>query len=385
MKLIVRIIVLFCIGIFFVLYTRKSSCQEDSQNQSTGWPLYGYDSFHTSNTNVKGPSNPKIIWKYKTEGNEESLYCSPVVSKSGNIIVGTPEGTLHVISKDGKKLWTKSLKEEIVNSLAINNKDIIYCGTANDKGCLYAFDMKGTEIWNKQIPSAISLPCVIDQDNSIYFVDNSKTLYAINEKHVLIWKFVCEKGLNCIPVFSKDNISVVTLSKHLYAIARKSGKILSRIEVKLSRACLSYNKENGDLYLGGIDGLVCIRKDKVAWEFKTGGTVTAPVSIFDDGTICFGGNDRKVHCLDKDGKKKWEYNLPDSIEDHIERPLIIDANGNVYGASCRGLLVSLTKDGKKRWSIDLDGEVQGGIVLANNGIIYVTVNNCIYAIGDKNN
>src|ERR1700677_1413107 len=84
---------------------------------------------------------------------------------------------------------------------------------------------------------------------------------------------------------------------------------------------------------------------KINWEFKTFCDIKSSPAIGGDGTIYFGGRDRKFYAVDPQGKAKWSF----ATDAWIDSSPAIATNGTVYFGGWDKKFYALNPDGSKKW------------------------------------
>lgn len=107
-------------------------------------------------------------------------------------------------------------------------------------------------------------------------------------------------------------------------------------------------------------------RGKILWEFKTFSDIKSSPAIADDGTIYFGGRDRKLHAVGPGGKEKWSF----VTTAWIDSSAAIATNGTVYFGGWDKKFYALNPDGSQKWAINTGGPIDSSPAIAADGTIY---------------
>jgi outer membrane protein assembly factor BamB len=149
-----------------------------------------------------------------------------------------------------------------------------------------------------------------------------------------------------------------------------SGKVLwefkSLCDIKSSPAI----GNDGTIYFGGRDRkfYAVSPRGKVEWSFATEGWVDSSPAIATNGTLCFGGWDKNFYALNADGNRKWVF----ATGGPIDSSPAIAADGTVYFGSHDRKFYALNPDGTQKWVFPTDGAIVSSPALNCDGTIYFT-------------
>ncbi len=230
--------------------------------QRTG--LSQYDTSHVDGT---------IKWTFETVGGMES---SPAIGIDGIIYVGTHDGYLYAVFKNGKEKWKVKIatpKEKpghgvytsISSSPAVDKDGTIYIASRDQY--LHAISSQGKEIWKFPIgviPFTWASPA-IGEDGTIYITSSvpKAGLFAINSDGTEKWRFATAGPVESSPAIGAD------------------GTIYFGVSLTA--------KGNPNFHALNPDGTE-------KWHFTEGGGVSSP-AIGADGTIYFGSADSKLYAI----------------------------------------------------------------------------------------
>jgi len=145
LRLCVKIIILNLTLILTISFTGIS------QNK-TCWPSFRGNQALTGYTNIQLPKSFKLLWSFKAGS---AIKSSPVICGE-NIYIGSNDGYLYSITKEGKLNWKYNCETSVEASpLYLNG--IIYVGSL--EGNLYAIDSKSGKLkWKYITEGQISGP-----------------------------------------------------------------------------------------------------------------------------------------------------------------------------------------------------------------------------------
>jgi len=313
------------------------------------WPKFQHDAQNTGRSKFNGPQFGALLWEYDSVSIESGV----VIGKNGSIIFmtgGSPFGSakIYSVNSAGALDWNYNTNQIAsgTTSLVMNDGKIIsstYIG-----GKIIALDQNGKEIWNYSTGGYInSVNLTVGLDGSIYFVDTSRTLYALNSNGKLQWSLKIENaifgyGVNPSLAFSPDG-------KRLYITG-------------------------ANYALNAVD----IQTQSLLWTYGDYFNVSPPV-IDNGGNIYLCGKPKSdertsLTKLNPNGDKLWIKYWGNDNESYFYSPTI-DKNGNIYFGY--DSLYCITYNGNLRWKVDLFdndiGSILSPLSCDNNNIVYVPV------------
>ena len=115
----------------------------------------------------------------------KAVHASPALDADGNVYFGSYDGSFYVITKDGRLKWSYKTGGIIESSAALGADGGVYFGTGELRGVdgrvgrLCAFDSNGTLLWTFETEDWIESSPAIGSDGTIYVGSNDHSLYAI--------------------------------------------------------------------------------------------------------------------------------------------------------------------------------------------------------------
>jgi outer membrane protein assembly factor BamB len=355
------------------------------------WPCEGHDSRRTSQSVYKGPGsvNAKLIYN-TSPGIHHSDALSPAFDAAGNLYCGAwvsvlkfsntqtfeweYEATLYLrnippIAKDGiiyvggfdqygvqnytdGKLvaldesmnikWEFELPDNheggIFGAPAIGSNGTIYI--VDKSGGLFAINKAGQKIWTYPLASSSYSSPSIAPDGTIYVIDYDDNLYAIKPTGELLFKYPAEKDINYEAIVGTDGTAYVGSENSLLAVGLNGEK---KWEYALSDAAINRPSlaNDGTIYIACADNHIYAvnANGTLKWNYDTGGKVTAPITIDADGCIYFGTIDtNKLMSVSNLGAFIWEYTLGLGYSQPV-----IDASGALYAGTEEGEIYVITE------------------------------------------
>lgn len=275
--------------------------------------------------------NGSLKWKYRTGG---AVHSSPAITEA-MIIFGSDDGCLYALSKNGELRWKLRTGGSIWSSPTVFN-DTIYFGS--DDGDLYSVDFDGNILWNFTSSGPIRSSPAISLNGRIYF--GSDSLYALNPNGSLAWRFDSGSEIQSSPALGPD----------------------------------------GTVYVGSMDGKVYAigRDGKEEWIFQTGDAISSSPAIGPDGTIYFGSRDGYLYAIDPSGSLIWKRRAYGSI--WWSSPTI-SSDGIIFVGNYRGDMLSFYSNGTLKWRYRTEGSIWSSPTIGPDGALYFgSGNGYIYAL-----
>ncbi len=166
----------------------------------------------------------EILWKFKVS---EELTSSPFLGAE-NIYVYDRTSILYCLSKKGRLLWKKEVKEKITTGIT-EFKEKIYFGT--EKGIFFAFaTSSGEELWRFEAGNTISSTPVFSAERIIFGCDDH-SLYILSEKGSLLDKIKTENKIQPLPLVEKNFLYFGTDDHYFYCFNMAKRKKKWKIKI----------------------------------------------------------------------------------------------------------------------------------------------------------
>jgi outer membrane protein assembly factor BamB len=340
--------------------------------------MFRFGSEHRGRSAFKVPARrPEIAWSYETRG---AITSSPVLGPDGTVLVGSHDGELHVISRDGKPLWRFSTGDMIFSSPAVFRGTVAYIGSDDDH--LYALDLTARRaLWNFRV-GACPHSTGVGPDTSRCDADAGPTVgpngvvytggdavYAINPDGTQRWRFATGGHVSAAPALLPDGTVIAGSQDNLlYAIAPDGNKrwdFRAGDDVESAPAI----GDDGTIYFGSDDQKLyaLAPTGQLLWAFNTGGDIRAAPAVGFDGTLYVGAFDSLMYAIRRDGTLAWTFRTGDRIISSA----LVDSEGTILFGSQDDRLYALDRQGQQRWSAELGGDVDSSPLLGPDGTIYV--------------
>ncbi|HZR82753.1 MAG TPA: PQQ-binding-like beta-propeller repeat protein [Candidatus Binatia bacterium] len=387
----------------------------------SAWPCFGHDAQHTGRSEFAGPSNPRVLWKYKSKNR---LVSTPSVAPLeagqtlGDVYLGHSHYPLcRIDANDGSQLWcttdnTGTFADR--SSPAVGDDGSVYIGGRdNDLWWARATDGHVFDTFHIHTDGDVSTsPMIATTAGHDLILMGSNSLsagffYGMRQAPGPLladqWLNVLGGGLaNVSPALSQDGqvVYVSSAGKNLHAIDVNTGVELWRIKLeKKGNGVRAPNftpvvGADGTIYVGFDKGLFAVTPDgNQKWLFSTDRRkMYSPPALGADGTIFFGAarrNDGMIFAVKDDGTQAaqlWSFPVKGRL---INTQPIVDVNGVVYAVANRTLRAfdpagNGQGGGKVIWERTFPRRVfDAGPILGGPGRIYVgSRDKFLYALGD---
>lgn len=354
------------------------------------WPCDGHDSRRTSQSPYNGPSNVNAIMIYDSSpGFHTSDATSPAIDASGNLFCMAWTRVLKFSSNHDFE-WENGTGLYLRNIPPIAKDGTIYIGgfyqqsvTNFTTGLIIALDQSNNTKWKFKTPDeydgGIWGALAIGSNGTIYTVDASDGLFAINKQGKKLWSYQPDRLTCSSPAIAPDGtIYVIDSDDNLYAI-KPEGELLWKYPAGKDINYDPVTGIDGTVYIGTENSLLAVDKigDKL-WEYNLPDAAINRPSLANDGTIIITCADNNIYAINSDGSLKWNYNT----NGNVTSPTTIDAAGSIYFGTKpdSAKIISISNQGQLLWEYPLWlGYVQP--VIGADGTLYVgTAEGKIYAL-----
>jgi outer membrane protein assembly factor BamB len=325
--------------VFLGLAILLSACAGGGASLATSWPGATIQDTtvylaYSNQVHAIQLANGTQIWRYPAEPKTTpTFYAAPVLTSDGQLLVGDYTNTLYSINpQSGQENWkfTQATNHYIASPLATENA--IFAPNADDT--VYALDLKGNLLWKYKTGGALwAQPTADPACSCIYVPSMDHHLYAINAQNgALEWKSD-DLGGSVVghPTIGPDNVLYLgTFNSEMMAIQAEGGK--------------------------------------VAWRVPTTGWVWGG-PVLNDRILYFGDLKNNFYAMSaSDGSIKWKYQADGPV---AETPLLL--NNNLYFTTLAGSLVSLDLNGNVRWTKAIGGKIYAPVVGGDDALLVAPV------------
>ena len=304
--------------------------------------------------------------------------------------------------------WTFQTAKGIFNTPVIDNKGIIYIGSADH--FFYAINPNGSLNWKYETGEIIDSAAAIGQFDSqkgyapITFISGDGYMYHFktgdgiaNAADRLLWKYEAElrPGISFnrwfegnVAIGQDGTLFAGNTNFNYYAIHPDGSLkwVYSTTSNNWSQAAFG---DDGSIYWGSVDTYIrgVSPSGNELWKDRTLGFVAASAAVGSDNTVYIGSFDSQFYAIDPlTGHIRWTFPTNDHI--YASAALGQDARGitnAIYFASADGNIYALRPDGTLIWRYDTGDAVRSSPVLGKapdgQDILYVgSGNGILYAI-----
>lgn len=341
------------------------------------WSCFKGGTSRCSLSSKSGPVYPQIAWTYSCYAPVDS---SPVITKNGNVIVGSNDQNLYCLSSSGKLVWKYHTDGPVISSGAIDPKDNVIF--ASGDGYLYKLNPEGRFMWKTKLGGEIFSSPLVNKDMEIIIGANDG-LYRISSEGAIIYHVRANCLIDSSPamfVANGNEIICTGTTDGKILTTDRSGKILWSYST--GSAIISTPAVTTERIFVGSDDNFLYALDTAGnfmWKYKAHEKIASSPAITSDSNIVIGSEDGNLYCFDNNGKLIFTYYTGSKISSSPS----VDKSGNIYVGGENGMLYGFNSKGKLLWSKDLGGEIFSCPALAK-GILYIGCGNGkIYAIGNR--
>ncbi len=356
----------------------------------------------TSFSQSYGIDNPKVRWKFKTQG--------PIRSggalHNDKIFFGSADGSLYAVNKlDGSLTWKFQTQGALTGSPTIDGSSVYVASRDN---YLYAINItSGSLNWKYKTEPILpdetagweyfSAAPLVSQD-MVFIGSGDGYLYALDKgKGKLEWKFRTQGRIRATPLIKDGVIYQPSNDGYVYALDVQSGSLLWKFETRgatydpqqfgfdrnsintqaiIKDNLLVFGSRDGNVYAVNLDSHL------EKWSF-TYGTTWAMATTVSDNSVYVGWSTNNLICaIDlSTGKEIWKYQAG---AHNYAKPLILDSG--LYVGSADGNMYRFDKyTGEKIWEYAIGSEIFSP-AFEDSGILYFgSDDGCFYALEEGEN
>ena len=304
------------------------------------------------------------------------IYSSPAIGADGTVYVGSANGRLYAISREGNIQWAfggLTTNQPFNSSPVVGPLNVIYAG-CNDSN-LYAL-AGGALLWRTNLGGQVFSSPALATDGTIYAGSANGKLYAVNPDGTVKWSANVTSSILSSPAVALDGTvyaGSLGASNNLHAFNPTNGAVLAGWPVTVGGGVYSSPAlaSDGSVVVGGLDGKVYAftagGSARSGWPFTTGGAVYSSPAIGPDGRVYVGSSDTNLYALNPDGTTNWTYRAGGAVNSSPA----LGRDGTVFVGAEDGQLHVVNADGTGRWSYPVGGPVFSSPVIGLNGGLYV--------------
>ncbi len=391
--------ILFFLVLSFLFVGIKNA---NAQLADSPWPMFHGDIRHTGLSKYDTSKvDGTVKWTYETGAGIES---SPTIASDGTVYVGSHDGYLYAISRDGELKWKTKIGTPIEkpkygglsstgSTPAIAKDGTIYIASRGQY--LFAVSPEGKEKWKFPIGVAFDswASPAIGEDGTIYMTSASPKggVYAINPDGTQKWHYRVDMGTSNSPAIGKDGTIYAGFptgfkTNALFALNPDGTK---KWELTTEFLESTPTVTDDTIYIGTYTdeatgaGLyaISISDKKIKWYLTLPEKeIMSTPAIAKDGTIYFGTFYGKFYAANPGGTIKWSFDA----EKELDSSAAIGADGTIYFGSNSGIFYALNPDGTEKWHYNTKSSIASSPAIGSDGTVYVGAwDNKIYAFGDS--
>lgn len=353
------------------------------------WPCEGHDSRRTSQSAYKGPAsvNAKLIYD-TSPGIHISDALSPAFDAAGNLYCGAWVSVLK-FSNTLVFEWEYEAALYLRNIPPIAEDGTLYVGGFDQYGVqnytdgkLVALDESMNIKWEFELPDnhegGIFGAPAIASNGTIYIVDKSDGLFAINKAGQKLWSYPLGSTSYSSPAIAPDGtIYVIDYDDNLYAV-KPTGELLFKYPAGKDINYEAIVATDGTAYVGSENSLLAVGLNgEKKWEYALPDAAINRPSLANDGTIYIACADNYIYAVNANGTPNWNYHAGGNVT----APITIDADGNIYfGTIDTDKLMSVSSQGAFIWEHALDLGYSQPVIDANGALYVGTEDGKIFVI-----
>ena len=311
-----------------------------------------------------GAAAGDILWQFQRG---TRIDASPAIRGDGTIYVGSDNGKLYAVDRDGVEIWQFAASGSITASPAIGTEG----------GFIHALDTDGKQRWRYAAGGGIASSPAIGPDGTLYVGSDDTFVYALEDNDSeasLRWRFRTNDSVRSSPVVSKDGTLYVGADNdHLHALST-DGTLKWRYRTGGDIRATPAIGTDGTVYVGSDDGYLYALTDadvegRLKWRFKTGGPVRSSPALDSESLVYIGSDDGYLYAIRDNGTQgtlEWEFETAGAVQSSPG----IGVDGTIYAGSFDGVLYALDAGGEEKWSVRLS-EILSSPVIADDGTLYI--------------
>ena len=332
--------------------------------------MYHLDPARTNRSRHAGPAQPQIGWTAQLGAPIEA---SPVVTPDGLLVVGTLAGRLVGLTREGKEAFTVELRDRIYGTALVTDAGML---VGSDGDTFFAFSHRGAKRWSFSVDGDADTSAVQTSYGAVVFAAG-KTVYALRTDGSVLWRVKAKRKVYSSPAAAPDGtVFIGAQDDRLYAIGR-DGKIRFAVILQGDVDCAPTIGEDGTVYVGTDGGTVTAVDSKqggIKWTRQVGGFVRGGLTLTRRGSVVAGvyGPAPRVVALDAaTGQERWSFAVQGTgaAEFGVHGSPVEDRDGNLYFGAQDDAIYSLTASGRPRWKLGVGGDVDGAVVLVDDGVL----------------
>ncbi len=340
------------------------------------WPNQGYD--NTGKTPYDSNVNGEVNWTASTDAN---ISANIVIDNEGNIYIITENG-IYSFDNTGKARWNYS-SQTVFSGLTVG-REVIIAPLSGDR--LYFINQTSGEkygVTNLWKASSQFAP-IIDDDANVYVISD-KNEETGHYNLVIVPYSLWEEGYDVdtidlgtsapttAPVLVTDDIVCVGTADGLKLVSISEESVIAVVNVIT----------NARPVVGESDIIYAIANNQIFAIDANGAELWKSSSKIENARYLAIDNENNILYAVDSNNNLYKYDLLNEgnetfISGNITSEILISDEGNIFAGS-QTALIALDNTGKLLWKSEIGKTIDGSIVMDENGVIYVTGNNNLYA------
>jgi serine/threonine protein kinase/outer membrane protein assembly factor BamB/tetratricopeptide (TPR) repeat protein len=309
----------------------------------------------------------KPLWVVQTGGPIES----PLVQDGNVFYVGSRDGYMYAITKDGKKKWSfhAGLLADISGGVTFDDSQVYF---GSYRGEIYGLDKNnGKARWKQSVGAAVrTTPCWAG--THICFANENSILSFVTPQGQIAWQLNLQDKCYTSPVAWERKVVFVATGQKLFAIsvAKRQALWQQTLKGQLRSGPLIEQKH---IYYTTSSNQVCkiSLAGQKAWE-TTLPSILCEALYISANQVLVGDKNGLVYCLDNNsGKVLWQKDTATISGSGAITPAIIETGKMVLAANMAHRFVVMAKDnGNIVWEYEFP-DAFSSQALFSQGVLYV--------------
>ncbi|MCP4134371.1 MAG: PQQ-binding-like beta-propeller repeat protein [bacterium] len=287
------------------------------------------------------------------------------------VITATHDGYLVAVNTRGYNVWKVNLKRRIESTPVPHNGNAY---VVSNSGEFYSINLSNGRInWKKKVFGSLlfgAKPVIVS--NKIFLATSYGRIYAFSIKGKELWFKDIENGIYSSPAYKNGMLFVGAEDHNIYALSVKDGSVKWKFKLDNRIVASSPVVKGTTLYIGSYSGTLFALdtgSGSLNWKYKTGDSIFSS-PVISNNKLLFGSNDGKLYVLSSgSGKLLWVFNSGSKI---TTRPAV---TGNmVYITSGKSIFALNIHSGKTQWSHRFKYGVKTSATVVGNDI-YIGLEN----------
>ena len=318
----------------------------------------------------------RVVWTRKLPAGTAS---SPVFLASGELVLGARDGRLYALdATTGAVRWSVLLRGKRPPAALDGSPVVAPGGTlliGSDDGTLYGVRER-KRVLAVPFGDVVRATAAVGPDGSIAVGCRDDKVYLLSQKGQVRWAFPTGGDVDAVTCADANTILAGSDDGLLYAIDAAQGT--QRWTVEVGAPVRGQPLARGRVWLfAGLDGVVrgVSPEGKLLWRFQASGPVAAPLTIGPEGRLYVASRGGQLAALDLEGKVLWRLAVPD----HLEAAPAVGADRIAFGGNDRKLRV-LSKDGVPLWQHTTAAPIHTRPLLSGKRVIYADLAGNVHAV-----